>query len=125
MGFAIDRSYQLSFEGQFLDGCEIHIRATSIAAILELEKDTTKRESVAKLLSEHLISWDLEMNGEPIPATYDGILMLEEVVMASITGAWYKAARGVSAPLEKPSTDGEDSEEELIPMEALSPSLAS
>lgn len=103
MGFRLDRTYRLIFEGA-LDGAEVHIKATSVGTILEL-RNITEPKQIADLLAAHLIGWNLEdADGTPIPTTPEGILSLEQVVLERIGQEWYKAATGVTAPLDAPNS---------------------
>lgn len=122
MGFNIARTYRLEFEG-FLQGAEVHLKAGSIAAIEELENTGSDRQKAAEILFDHLIDWNLENDGVPIPVTLEGVRSLEESILVAITREWYRAARGITAPLDPPSNDGESSPVESIPMEVSTESL--
>jgi hypothetical protein len=122
MGFdAGQRTYRLLFEGSNLEGAEVIIRSTPIGVVRQLESSTSDQVSLS-LFCEYAISWNLERDGEPVKLTVEDILdKVETVHAAKILQEWLRAARGVTAPLDPPSIDGESSEEELtLPMEALS-----
>jgi hypothetical protein len=63
----------------------------------------------------------------PIPATREGIRAIDTSLLTALTTAWVKAMTGVhdADPLPQSSPSGGPSLVESVPMEALSPSLAS
>lgn len=114
MGFRLDRTYVLVFEGA-MEGAEVSIRATSIGTVLKL-REITEAAELAKLLADHLVAWNFEdADGNPLPTTTEAIMEnLEGVVIGRIGREWYRAATGVTAPLE-PSISMESSLEMEIP----------
>lgn len=123
MGFKLNRGYVLEFQGSALEGAEVHIKNTPIGVVLELLSDEITTARQIDLLVEYVTSWNFETaDGEPIPVTSDGIKAhVEEAVIAKVLLEWFRAARGVTAPLDLPSNDGERSQAPPIPMETLSP----
>lgn len=117
MGFEMRRTFVLEFAGTDLDGAEVKLRSASIATIQELRECDIPRE--CEILAEHLVSWDLEMDGEPIPPTKDGVMSLEVPAKNLILVEWIKATRGITAPLDHRSSDGGKPGAEQIPMESL------
>lgn len=114
MGFRLDRTYLLDFEGTALAGAEVAIKATSVGTALKLREVGGVKE-VCELLADHLIGWNFEdENGDPLPPTLEGIMTLEEVIIGRIGREWYRAATGVTAPLDAPN-----SMESTLQMEAL------
>ncbi len=126
MGFRLNRTYKLEFAGD-LEGLEIRIRATSFQTAVESQKFNILRpeemSAWADIFADHLVDWNYEgADGNPVPATREGVLSLEFPVVKAIRAQWDLAALGVTAPLDLGSTDGDSSEEpELasIPMETL------
>jgi hypothetical protein len=114
VGFRLDRTYVLEFEGA-LAGAEVAIKATSVGTVLKL-RDVADAKEVAELLASHLIGWNLEdRDGNPIPTTAEGILdNVEEAILGRIAAEWYKAATGVTSPL-----DGPNSMESSLDMEVM------
>lgn len=99
MGFRINRTYVLEFE-EPLAGAEVRIRSTSIGTMLKLRNADTVEE-VAALLADHLEDWNFEdAEGNTLPTTLEGIHQLEAAVLVRIGREWYRAAAGVTAPLE-------------------------
>jgi hypothetical protein len=78
---------------------------------------------------DHLISWNLEhpVTGETLPTTFEAVKAIDKDLIKNLNNAWVQALIGVhdADPLPQSSPSGEPSPVELVPMEALSPSLAS
>jgi len=113
MGFRLDRTYVLRFEGA-MEGAYVKLRATPVGVALELRGGEGASLSIqrgAELLAEYVIEWNLDgADDQPLPITVDAILgNLEEVLIAKLIVEWYRAAVGVTAPLDPPL--------EEIPME--------
>jgi|SRR6188508_330762 len=125
MGFKLGRVYVLEFEGvPAMEGAIVKLRSPSIDTLDSLT--SMKNAEVWKVMADHVIEWNLEdADGNPIPVTVDGITQnMEPQVPTLILRHWYRAARGVTAPLEPISSDGEQSQEEestapSMPMETL------
>lgn len=109
MGFRLDRTYALEFEGA-MEGAYVELRATPVGVTLELrsEGNVISFERAAELLAEYVEEWNLDgPDGEPLPVTAEAILNgLERVVVLKIITEWYKAAVGITAPLDPPGADG-------------------
>lgn len=118
MGFETERTFDLNFEGTEWDGAEVKLRSASIGTLRALfaSKDVDVEMQV---LADHLIEWNLTKNGEPIPATFEGIQTLEEPAKDLIVKHWLRATRGITAPLDKQSKDGDTLEAPPITMETL------
>ncbi len=116
MGFRLDRVYNLKFEGA-MEGAWVKIRSTPLGVALQLRGGISAFDAVG-LLAQYVVDWNLEDQiGDKIAFTQEAIMnALEEVVVAKILIEWYKAAAGVTAPLDPPGTEG-DFEETEIPME--------
>lgn len=115
MGFRLDRTYVLQFEGA-MEGAYVKLRATPVGVALELYGGEGKAVPVrraAELLAEYVQEWNLDdAAGETLPITAEAILAhLEQAVVGRIAVEWYKAAVGVTAPLDPPTED--------IPMEPV------
>lgn len=121
MGFRIDRTYVLEFEGA-LEGLYVKIKSTPVSVMMRFQSNTTWDET-AELLAEYVLEWNYENeDGKPLPIEKEAIIAGMEVpVMVRIAREWAKAAGGITAPLDPPSTDGKPSLEESIPMEISSP----
>ena len=116
MGFDVGRTYVLEFEGTAMYGAVIKLRGTSIGVMLKLN-DALDTEEWAALLCQHVIEWNLELDGEPIKPTVEDVLgKVERVHLQLIATEWRKAAGGITTPLPPPSTDGEMQD---LPMEPI------
>lgn len=124
MGFRLNKSYTLKFEGD-MEGAEVKLRTTSVGTMLKLRNlhygNPDELYEAATLLADHVVGWNLDdEKGEPVALTAEAILAgVEEPVLSTIFVEWAKAAVGVTAPLDEPSTSGEQYPEGNIPMAAL------
>lgn len=142
MGYEAPKTvYKLGFDGTDLDGLTVRVKALTFQEMLDnndvlfedwtnnpdlpAEEKKTRRDALHELFIRQLVEWDLEQDGKPIPATLEGLRSLEVPLVGSLVWAWRLNALGVPAPLGQPSTDGELSVEESIPMESPSGSLVS
>ncbi|MCF3101420.1 hypothetical protein IPZ58_07480 [Streptomyces roseoverticillatus] len=124
--------YKLRFQDGDMAGLEVTLRSVSVGQVIELGglgADTSNGETVeqmVELLAERIVEWNLEdENGAPVPPTLEALKNEDLDFVLAIINEWTSAAAGVSAPLETPSPSGETSLEASLPMEVLSPSLAS
>ena len=118
MGFRLDRTYVLEFEGA-MEGAYVKLRATPIGVVMKIRNggwDTFAE--LAGLLAEYVQEWNLDgSDGAPLPITAEAILNdLEQVVFIKIISEWSKAAAGITAPLDPPGADGTLTDGD-IPME--------
>jgi len=116
MGFRLNRFYVLEFEGA-MEGAYVKIKSTPVGVALEM-RAAVPIERAAEMLAEYIDEWNLDgADGKPLPVTAEAILGgLEEVVIVKLLTEWYKAAVGVTAPLDPPGADGTLNDED-IPME--------
>ncbi len=119
MGFKLNRTYNLVFEGA-LAGAEVRFKATPVAAVLRIQ-DANSAEELAALFEEYVIEWNLEdLEGAPLGVEAGSILAsMDWPVMEKIALEWLKAAKGITAPLDGPSTSGAPSPEPSIEMATL------
>jgi hypothetical protein len=126
MGFKVGRVFALDFSGTDVDGAIVRIRSASIGTLQEMmTTDDVERE--AEIFADHLISWNLEYDGDAypdkagqqVPATGAGVLSLEEPVRDLLVKEWWKATRGITVPLDHRSNGGRqspDTENTVPPM---------
>ncbi len=133
------KTYVLDFEGTDLDGLTVKARGASLGQFLalgQLAEDADQAEGAAgesaaisamlALFDELLVEWNLDdENGVRIPATAEGMATLDPSQVMAIIGAWQRAVAAVPVPLKDASTGGSPSVVRSMPMEPLSPSLAS
>jgi hypothetical protein len=128
MGYSPERTvYKLDFTGTEHEGLEISAYAPSVGLLLEakrlMELDGDLPRAYAAFL-DHVESWNLELpDGTAALPVMEDFTRFESPFINSVVVTWIRGRAEVSVPLERPSSDG--SPEMSIPMEALSPSLAS
>ena len=120
------RTALVAFEGTDYDGAEVRLRlGGSLRAYFDIvsgreaaeERPRTleETEAVYRRFAERLVSWNLvDKSGDPIPATYDGLIDLDDMAFVfALIEASQNAVGGVSAPLVEPSANGATSAEEF------------
>lgn len=130
--------FLLKFEDEDMAGLEVRVRTTSMAGMTSMAKlaglangreitaeDIDQLDPLFELFISCLESWNLEDAGAPVSATKAALLEQDLDFTLSLVSAWIEAAVGVPAPLDEKSTAGGLSLAGSIPMETLSPSLAS
>ena len=80
-------------------------------------------DSVTEIFASKLISWDMELDDVPVPATLEGIKSLEDNLVMIVVEGWMEAIGGTPDPLERNSTNGESLPEVTLPMELPSLNL--
>jgi|SRR6185503_8130725 len=128
MGFE-RRIYRLTWpEGSFWAGLEVRMRPMSIGTLEEIGRLYAKEEqdnltmlpSLAGIVQEGIVSWNLTDDGVPVPCADVAAEGVE--LVTAILQAWQEAVNQVNAPLPQGSPDGEPSPEGLMPMEIPSAS---
>lgn len=135
MGFEFNRTILvLEFTDDDMHGLEVKSRAADTGTFLALLRlagmgvenlDPAQVEEMLTGFARVLVSWNLEIDGEPIPADLDGLKRLEFANTFRIIAGWIRSTAGVSAPLAQRSSDGAPSEMLSIPMVPLSGNRAS
>lgn len=138
MGFRLETHYKLFFEDEAFIGAEVTMGRMSMREAFEfdrirfretedLDEFEKKCEDLAKLVAEHLISWNLEdKRGRPLPTTAAAILGSQDDLLWSLAAAYIQAVRGVPGPLDRGSENGRPSDPAAsIPMEPLPESPSS
>lgn len=136
-GYKVKRkTFVLDFTGTEYEGLEVRTRSASMDVMIglvrmarELDPANLDPELVNGLLDKFavlLVSWNLEDDDDvAVPATREGLGGLDFTLSTAIVLAWVEGVAGVPGPLGRPSTAGLPSEAVPLPMEPLSPSLAS
>jgi len=128
------KTYLVRFdEGHEFHGVEARLRGMTygeweVAAGLDGGDGDSNGAASVKRFVDHLISWNLEdEDDKPLPITMDAVKQIDHDLVAALNNAWIQTLIGVADtdPLPDSSTSGEPSLVESVPMEALSPSLAS
>lgn len=125
--------YKLKFADPEFEGLEV--RAKSIPTKLLMELSGIKFNKSAPgdeinhmfgIFADALVEWNLEdEDGNPVPATFDGVMSQDIDFVLDIIMAWMDAVAGVSEDLKEKLNSGEISLAESIPMEISVPDLAS
>jgi hypothetical protein len=137
-GYVRARTLKLTWaDGEFA-GLEIRAKRASMETFFNLAplidggidvSDSKGREEFLGLFLEfgaYLVSWNLEdEDGTPVPCTPAEFLAQDPRFVREVLDQWAEAIAGVAAPLEQPSPAGGTFPEGSLPMDALSPSLAS
>ena len=119
MGFKVGRTFTLEFYGTDLAGAIVKMRSCSIGTIQELKNPENGLDEELQIIADHIIEWNLEDENGPIPATVEGLKQLEIPVRDLIYVEWQKATKGITAPLDHRSSDGEKSGTPEIPQEVM------
>ena len=122
MGFRHQpKVYRLVFDDPQLEGLEVRALGMSIG---ELQDDDL---TILAAFVHALQSWNLEdEHGTPLPMTLEALQAYPDAdFVSTMTRAWMDAVAGVDEELGKDSPSGKPFPEASIPMEPLSPSLAS
>lgn len=133
MGYkAGPRTILVRFEaGHEHHGAEARVRGMKYGeweAIIEAERTGSEEYSASDEFAKRLVSWNLtDDDDRPIPATPEGLRDVDMSLVTALKDAWAEALTGVhkADPLPVSSPSGGPSLVESVPMEALSPSLAS
>lgn len=138
-GFVRARTLKLTWaDDTEFAGLEIRARRSSVETYFQFAPiivggiDTNTQEGRAEFLEllrefgSYLVSWNVEdEDGQPVPCTPDSFVDMDPLFVREVLDQWAAAIAGVAAPLDQPSPAGEPFPEESLPMETLSPSLAS
>ncbi len=124
------RTLPLRFEDSELEGLTIEVKSLdtgeflSLAALVEMDFETLGPEEVAAvekmftLFSSKMVEWNMtDEDDTPLPPTKESLYSLELFDVIEMITGYMNAVAGVSGPLERPSTSGEQSLEESIPMD--------
>lgn len=134
MGFKRNpKIYKLTWdEDTDYPGLEVQVRTLTMGQVLAMrtgKNDDEGKDNVqvsVELLAERIDSWNLEdEDGNPVPPTLEAMYEEDDDLILDIINRWTDAVSAVRAPLPQSSPSGEPSLVASVPMEALSPSLAS
>jgi hypothetical protein len=119
MGFKVGRTFTLEFYGTDLAGAIVKMRSCTIGTLEELKDPENGLDDELRIMAEHTVEWNLEDEDGPIPVSIEGYKRLEIPVRDLIYVEWQKATKGVTAPLDHRSSDGEKSATPEIPQEPM------
>jgi hypothetical protein len=118
--------YKLDFSGTEYDGFEVHVQGLTTGEYLELVSlsgnaaESSETEKLLVLFSTHLVHWNLQDDGVPVPCTLDGVKANDLAMNMRVIDAWTDAMVNVPKSAEKKSLAGDPSLVASIPMESLS-----
>lgn len=119
-GLSIDGFLQLTrLAGKFAG---VRLQALTGA---DLEEALAVIETLFIKFAKSLRQWNLIEQGEPVPATVEGVRSQDFDFILEITLAWMDAIASVDTPLPPPASSPGSSQDLSLPMEPLSPSLPS
>ena len=126
MGYRRQRKvYKLVFADPDMDGLVVRVRSVSVGTFFALAKADQQDaiEGLLDVFADALVDWNLEDDeGEPVPASLDGVRSQDVDFLMPIMRAWVDAIRQVPGPLGNGSSGGGRSLEASLPMEVRSPS---
>lgn len=118
--------YRLLFDGTEYEGLEVSIHGLTTGEYLELVtltgssgESNNETEQLLKLFAKHLVSWNLQEEGEPVPTSFAGVSSNDLSMNMFIVDAWTDAMVKPSASTEKKSLAGDPPLVASIPMETL------
>lgn len=114
MGFTRKRKiYKLDFSGTEYDGLVVKVGGLTTGEYLDfvtltatVDEDENQTGSMVTMLADHLKSWNLEEDGEPVPCTLEGLRANDLQMNMAIIRAWTTAMSGVPEETEKKSDSG-------------------
>lgn len=118
-----EKHYRLKFEDEEFEGLEVTARSLAVGDFLDImgiDQSNPDPAEVSKLfeaLGKGLVSWNLEDEDGPVPATLEGVRSQEFGFVMAIIAAWLSAIADVDPKLRKTSSTSEITE--YLPMETL------
>ena len=131
------KQYRLRYEDK--PGLEVVMKSCKIRKFIEMTELSSKKVSdlsedestlVFRLVSDHLVSWTLEVSegeheGDPVPATYDGIIDQDFDFIFEIFISWMNGMQDVKSPLPSGLSSTGTSLEEQLDLAKISQNLSS
>lgn len=121
------KTFTLVFEGEEYEGLEINAKSLPMGAFLDVSKrfqsEKQSEEDVEAILAtfaSSVTSWNLEDDDDkPIPASLDGLKVLDLEFVFAVIAAWLQGISGTTAELGKGSPSGDNSPEASMLMADL------
>lgn len=118
--------YRLDFADTEYDGLDVRVEGLTTGEYLELVsltgssgEDSNETEQLLKLFATHLVAWNLEEQGIPVSASFDGVKSNDLAMNMFIINAWTDAMVNVPASTGKKPLAGDPSLVASIPTESL------
>jgi hypothetical protein len=122
----------LDFSETDLAGLEVTMGPLTLGAMLEMDELSEAIDAGAatpeqsrtffRTFAGSLESWNVTSKGQPVPATFDGLLTQDAAFVLKILHAWQANVTSAPPPLPSASPAGGSPPEASLPMEALPPS---
>jgi hypothetical protein len=120
------KTYMLDFSDTEWDGLQVKVRGLTTGEYLQIvslsgatDEDSKETELMLRMLSSHIVSWNLEDNGEPVGVSFEEIKENDFLMNMAIVNAWVAAISSVPEDVAKKSRTGNDSLVASIPTEML------
>lgn len=120
------KNYKLDFSGTEWDGLEVRIRGLTTGEYLQIvqlsgaaDEGDKETENMMRMLASHIMSWNLEDDGEPVGTTFEDVKDNDFTMNMAIVGAWIDALGSVPDDTAKKLSAGGSSLVESIPTEIL------
>lgn len=130
MGFEPQETlYKLTWEDPAMAGLEVTVREPSIDQLLSMDSvgadggkgmDADKIRGAFRVFSDLLESWNVERKGEPVPATYEGVISQNAGFISKIISAMGREFAKPD-PTSVPGSSGGGTSQPSIPMLPASP----
>lgn len=133
MGFEPQETlYRLTWEDPAMAGLEVTVREPSIDQLLSMDAmgdmggdggkgmDTEKVRGAFQIFAGLLESWNVERRGEPVPATYEGVISQSTGFIMKIISAMGREFAKPD-PTLPPGSSGGGTSQPSIPMLPVSP----
>jgi len=120
------KTYMLDFAETEWDGLQVRVRGLTTGEYLQIvalsgatSEGDKETELMLRMLASHIVSWNLEDNGEPVGTSFEDIKDNDFQMNMAIVNAWVTALSSVPDDVAKKSTPGSDSLVASIPTEML------
>lgn len=113
------KTYRLLFVDADYSGAEVVCHSTSLGMLDSIDRSIAGMKLFG---DEILVSWNVTKDGEPLPATGEGVMATDGAFAIALIEAWVKGMTGITDPLETPSRNGSTTPTVSIPMVPLSES---
>lgn len=132
-GFDVGRTvYRLTFDDPRFEGFTVDVAAMSVAetwayndALAEAKDADAYTRVIVNTIGRQLLSWNATKDGQPVPASLDGLLDLDDHYASAIITGWLKAIRPTPEQEPDPTQQADSLLEGSLPMSPLTESAAS
>jgi hypothetical protein len=118
MGFEPPSSGQkLDFSATAYEGLEVTMDAVSLETLLDIQDlaeqigEAGNARKLFRAFADCLESWNVTRAGEPVPATYEGVIAQDAGFVLALVAAWQQGLAQAPPPLPGTSSSGGTSPE--------------